>query len=181
MTYQTKWQTSSSTQVYQNPYITLREDKTIDPGGKPGIYTVIEKADAVFVVAQTNNNEIYLIKEYRYPINKVVSGLPAGAADKETDLLEAAKRELYEETGLKASTWDKLGEYYPAPALLTAKHHLFLASDLDESEIKNNGESNEEIIEIFKVNIDTLRELITNTQIEGPSLAALNIYLNKYY
>ena len=84
-------------------------------------------------------------KQYRYPARRVVTEIPAGKLDSlEEDRLEAAKRELREETGIEADEWVELGEYHPASAYCNEKIWMFMArglrkgeQDLDEDEFLN--------------------------------------------
>src|SRR5258708_5043977 len=93
------WKRLSSVIVYKNPWWQVREDKIIRPGGEEGTYCVIETPQSAEIVAVTEKQEVYLIGQYRYPIEKFSWTVPGGTVDNETeDFLEAAKRELREET-----------------------------------------------------------------------------------
>ena len=96
----------SSKIVYKNPWIVIKEDVIQNPDGSKGIYGYLESRNSCMVIAQNENEEIFLIKAYRYPSNSQGWELPGGGGDNE-DLLTASKRELEEETGILANTWEK--------------------------------------------------------------------------
>lgn len=64
------WQRLGSKIVYRNPWITVREDDVVTPGGAPGIYGVVEARIATGVVAMTEAHEVYLVGQYRYPVDE---------------------------------------------------------------------------------------------------------------
>jgi len=110
-----KWKKINSKIIYKNPWLQLREDLVIRPDGKRGVYSVVERLPVNFVIALDQKECIFFIKEYRYPIKKTILQLPAGVTDKNKDFLSSAKKELLEETGIKAKRWKKLGGFYIGP------------------------------------------------------------------
>lgn len=124
------WQTTASREMYRNPWMRVREDAVVRPGGGAGIYGVVEVAHpAVFVVALTGNDEVVLVEVDRYTIGKRLLEIPAGGSDGQ-DPLVAAQRELAEETGLVADTWQRLGDMWSLNGLAHAEEHVFLARGL---------------------------------------------------
>ena len=100
------WKTLSSQEVYDNTWIKLTENKVINPSGKEGIYgTVHFKNKAVGIVALDENQNIFLVGQFRYTVNEWSWEIPEGGSPLSVDLLDSAKRELKEETGLTASSW----------------------------------------------------------------------------
>ena len=79
----------------------VREDNVITPTGSRGIYGVVESNDSVIIVILNTKEQVYITKNYRYPARAWKWELPGGGGDNE-DLLAASKRELEEETGMKA-------------------------------------------------------------------------------
>lgn len=158
--------------VHKNPWFSV--EKNILSNNNE--YYVIKKRPTVFILAETKDQKIVFIREYRYPIHKNILQLPAGMVDKETPL-SAAKRELNEETHLKANKWRKLGEFYVAPGHETTKIIAFYASDLIE---KNEEIENEtDIINIEKLTKRKVVGLIKSRRIVcGITLAVLNLYFN---
>lgn len=129
----------SSKTVYQNPWITIHEDNTIDNNGNEGLYAYLESRDSVMVVAVNDDNEIYMIRGFRYPSKSFGWELPGGGGDSET-MLTASKRELEEETGIIAKTWTTLGTAYVCNGLMTEKMAVLLARDITFSGTKGGDD-----------------------------------------
>ena len=109
MSEENPWKTLSTRTVYQNHWITVRENDVIRPDGKPGIYGVVDCRIATGVVALTETNDIYLVGQYRYATEMYSWEIIEGGADRGELPLTAAKRELAEEAGLEAADWSQLG------------------------------------------------------------------------
>jgi 8-oxo-dGTP pyrophosphatase MutT (NUDIX family) len=125
------WKTVSSREVYRNPWIRVREDQVICPGGKPGIYGVVESKAAAGVVA-VDGEYLYLVGQYRYPTQKYSWEIIEGGADHGESPLEAAQRELKEEAGLTACHWEQLGpEVHLSNCFTTERGYLFIAWGLE--------------------------------------------------
>ena len=100
---QNPWTTLSRRPVYDNPWIAVREDQVLRPDGQPGIYGVVHfKNQAVGVLPVDEQGRIWLVGQYRYPLDRVLLGDPRGGRPRDETPEEAARRELREETGLVA-------------------------------------------------------------------------------
>lgn len=127
------WKTLSSRIVYENPWITVREDQVIRPDGQPGIYGCVQTRLATGVVALTPSHEVYLVGQYRYTLGEYSWEIVEGGSDPGEDALTAAKRELREEAGLEAAHWEPLGgEVHLTNCHSDERGYLFLATDLTE-------------------------------------------------
>ena len=109
MSRENPWKRLSSRVVYQNAWITVREDQVIRPDGKPGIYGVVETRIAAGVAAITENRELYLVGQFRYPTNEYSWEIIEGGTDGGESALSGAQRELKEEAGITAAHWEQLG------------------------------------------------------------------------
>jgi len=122
------WITRESRLAYDNPWIEVREDQVIGPGGD-GIYGVVRmRHPAVFVVAVDEQERVCLVSLDRYTTGPSIE-VPAGGSDGE-DPLTAARRELREETGFTAETWTRLGRMNALNGIADAPEHVFLATGL---------------------------------------------------
>lgn len=174
------WKKLSSKVVYKNQWFSVREDQTLKPGNREGIYGVVETPPSVFAVALNEKREIYLVGLFRYPVEKYGLEVPAGSSDNE-DLLLAAKRELLEETGIKAKDWVKVGQFTPLNGISNEISNVFLARDLEET--GSEPDKNEGIMEVRKVAFEKVFDLIESGEIsDGQTISALTlakIYLDK--
>lgn len=122
--------TIKSEAIFKGRIVDLRVDTVLLPDGKESTREIVKHAEAVAVIAVDEEKNIYLVKQYRKPVEKVLLEIPAGIMDKDEEPLEAAKRELEEEAGLRAEDWKKITSFYTAPGFTDEKIHLFLATKL---------------------------------------------------
>ncbi len=172
------WKTKGSKLIYRNRWLSLREYTIAYPNGRPGIYGIVEKGPGIAVIARNGKGEIYFTRQYRYTVNKVLLEIPAGAIARGEAELATAKRELYEETGLRAKRYTRLGSFYTAAGHENAEIIAYLAESLDESRLSHaNKEHDEGILEIIALPLARVRQLIRQDRIRcGITLASLNLY-----
>jgi ADP-ribose pyrophosphatase len=136
----------TSAQVYQNPWITVREDKVVRPGGKEGLFGVVEMIAGSSVLPVDHDGDVLLIKEYKYAVARTTIEVISGGIDRGESPLQAAQRELREEAGVEAKEWTELGAVDPFTTVVSSPNHLFLAKGLDHFEPKpDEGEVLERI------------------------------------
>lgn len=134
------WKTLSTRMVYDNPWIRVREDQVIHPDGQPGIYGVVHyKNLAIGIVAIDTDGNIHLVGQHRYPLNQYSWEIPEGGCPEGEDPLNAAKRELLEETGLEASDWKLAGGADLSNSVSDEHAIWFLASGLVQGEAAPEG------------------------------------------
>lgn len=134
------WKTCSSEIKYKNPWITVREDQVICPDGTPGIYGVVDCRVATGVLALTEKDELYLVGQYRYPMDCYSWEIIEGGAEIGEDPLKACKRELQEEAGLVAADWAPLGhEIHLSNCHSSERGFLYVARDLQHVDANPDG------------------------------------------
>lgn len=124
------WRTLTAREVYRNPWLTVTEYQVIRPDGQPGIYGVVDPGDNATIVALDADEQVWVVEDFLYPIQRRCWFLPGGAIDTGEEPLLAAQRELAEETGLSAAQWDHLGAFYLTPGIATQLSHIYLARGL---------------------------------------------------
>jgi len=166
------WTTLSKEQVYDNPWIGVAHHKVITPGGTDGVYGVIHfKNLATGVVALDEEDNIYLVGQYRYPLEKYSWELPEGGCPEGESPLEAAKRELLEEAGVKAKHWELLMEIDMSNSITDEHCHTFLAKGLEKGQ--SNPEDTEEL-KVKKVPFEEALEMVLHGEItDAISVAAI--------
>jgi len=137
------WKTLGRKVVYRSPYILLREDSVILPDGSEGTYGVLVIPHVVGTVVLNEKSEIYLVGQWRYPVDHFSWLLPGGRMEEGEIPLEAAKRELKEETGIIAGKWLSFGSVDGCDGHTTEICHLFAATDLQFGD--SNPEPSEKI------------------------------------
>ena len=125
------WKTLSGKQIYDNPWIRLREDKVLTPAGKEGIYGVIHfKNMAIGIVAIDEEENTWLIGQHRYPFDEYTWEIPEGGGPLDIAPLDSAKRELLEEAGIKAGKWTLIQEMQISNCCSDEVAFIYLAEDL---------------------------------------------------
>jgi 8-oxo-dGTP pyrophosphatase MutT (NUDIX family) len=166
------WKTLSSKIVYQNPWIKVREDAVVRPDGSDGIYGVMESKDSVMVVVLNDKNEVFLIRTFSYPVLSWSWELPGGGGEGE-DAEIASRRELIEETGIRADRWDLLGQTRVCNGLMTEKMTTFLARNLSFGD-KEDSDDKDFISHGKFVSFEEIDEMIEKGKIDdGQTMTGL--------
>jgi ADP-ribose pyrophosphatase len=126
--------TVSSSEVYTCPVFRVTLDKAVDKGGFAIERSIVRHNGSAVMMAVDEKNRVLLVRQYRLPAGQYMWELPAGKIDDGETAIKAAKRELIEETGVRAKKWKKLATYYPSPGFVQEKMTVFLATDLTEGE-----------------------------------------------
>ncbi len=126
---------TASENVFDGIVLHVNRDQVALPNGKGAIREVIRHIGAVCVIPVTEDNQVIVERQYRYPIDRVITEIPAGKLDsREEDRLSAIRRELREETGYTAEEWISLGDFHPAPAYSDEYISMYMARKLHRGE-----------------------------------------------
>ncbi len=150
--------------IFKGKIINVRRDNALMPNGNTSIREVVEHKGGVCVAALTENDEILLVRQFRYPYMEEVLEIPAGKRDSlDEKPLDGAMRELREETGAKAQNVFSLGQVYPTPGycneiiwMYGATGLTFGEQDLDENEFLN----------VEKIPLETAVEMVLKGEIK---------------
>lgn len=165
------WLVTNSKIIYKNPWIKVREDKVIRPDKKYGIFGVVEQKAGVSIIPLNEEGNVYLTKEYKYAVGHISIEAISGGIDKDEDKLQAAKRELKEETGFIAKKWKYLGAIDPFTSIIDSPNYIYLAQDLIQTGSTPEGT---EKIKIIKLSLKKAIDLVMKSKItHGASCVAL--------
>ncbi len=125
------WTKLSSEVKYENPWIKVIEDKVKNPAGNDGIYGVVHfKTHAVAIIPLDENNNTWIVGQYRYPQDSYEWEVVEGGCPEGTSPLETAKRELIEEVGLKAEKFEMILEMQLSNSTTDELSYTFVARGL---------------------------------------------------
>ena len=163
---------TDSEDIFSGVIMHLYRDRVELPNGNFATREVVRHVGAVGVVPVTADGNVIIERQYRYPIDQVITEIPAGKLDsKAEDRLEAAKRELEEETGITAEEWTDLGVYYPAAAYSDEKITLYMARGLHKGKQKLDED---EFLNVEEVALSKLVEEVMAGKItDGKTQVAL--------
>jgi ADP-ribose pyrophosphatase len=176
------WKKISSKIVMENKYFSTEFHKVKLPNGNIiDDYLYINCKNGSIVVAITENNELILLKQYKYGVNDSILTLPGGIAEtKNEDLLKTAKREFLEETGYVVGSIKKLGDFFPLPGNNPQHTSVYLALNCKNKQ-KQTSVDETEFIKVKLFPLRTLKDLIYKNKIKDcMSLAALCLFINKF-
>ena len=171
------WQTLSSELVYESAWIAVNKHQTTNPAGKPAIYSVVNfKNLAIGVFPLDKDGFTWLVGQWRYPLNAYSWEIPEGGGPLGEMPLETAKRELKEETGIVASTFEEIMQLDLSNSATDEHAHVFLATNLSFEEAE--PEESEDL-KLKKIHLNDAFQMVLNGEItDAISVAA--IYKVKY-
>jgi ADP-ribose pyrophosphatase len=166
------WKTLKITPVYDNPWIRLEEHDILNPVGKEGIYGKVHfKNRAMAIIPIDEYGNTWLIGQYRYPLDVYSWEIPMGGGAIGKDLLDSAKRELKEETGLTAEKWTELMQIHTSNSVTDELAIVYLAEDLTQGETEFEET---EILQIKKLPFSEALDLVMSGEItDSISVAAI--------
>jgi ADP-ribose pyrophosphatase len=152
----------SSKEVYRCGLFRVTEDEAGDRTGWKMKRSIVRHRGSAVMMAVDEKKRVMLVRQYRLPANQNLWELPAGKVDEGESVLQAARRELIEETGLRAKKWKKLVSFFPSPGYVEEKMTIFLATGLTEGE---SQPMDDERIETRWFTKKEIRKLIASNEI----------------
>ena len=154
--------TLSSQNVFDGTVLHITLDEIELPDGEKSKREVVNHQGGVAVAALDDDNNLFFVKQFRYPYKEVVLELPAGKLEKGSTPLENGKRELLEETGAQGYSYISLGQVYPSPGYTSEIIHLYACK------VKSEGENRPdygEFLNVEKIPLNKAVEMVLNNQI----------------
>lgn len=124
----------SSRKLIETSIFSVTEDRAIDPDGFEIKRAIVRHQGSAVMMPIDVKGRVLLVRQYRLPARQYLWELPAGRVDPGESVLQAAKRELREETGLRAKKWTKIAKFFVSPGFLEEKMTIFAAQELTEGE-----------------------------------------------
>ena len=167
----------ASEEIFDGHILHVYKDTVELPNGKEASRELIRHIGAVAVVPLTDDGNVIVERQFRYPLGQVITEIPAGQLDSfDEDRLEAIKRELREETGYVADEWMELGDYHPAAAYTDERITLYLATGLHKGERELDEDEFLDVIEVPL--IDLVKDVAAGKITDGKTqVAILKTYL----
>jgi ADP-ribose pyrophosphatase len=153
----------------------VKEDYTLG-NGVTSEMDFIQHPGAAAMVPMLNATDVILIKQYRHAIREFIWEIPAGTLDPNESPLNCARRELIEETGYAAASWQQLGTITPLPGCSDERIHIFLAFDLKSAE---QNLDDDEMLKVHRVKLENALQMILRGEIaDGKTISGLFLASN---
>lgn len=166
------WKILSTSKVYDNTWISVTEYGVINPSGGRGIYGKVHfKNLAIGIIVLDRNLDTYLVGQYRFPVDHYSWEIPEGGSPHDVDPLNGAKRELEEETGLIAKSWEKILEMELSNSVSDERAIVYLAWNLEKG---HASPEETEQLELQKLPFDEVYQMVESGAIvDSISVAAI--------
>ncbi len=173
------WKIVNSKIIHSTPWIEIIEDKCLSDT-KDLTYTYSRRVDeGPLIIAEDKDQNLWLVRQYRHPIKKIIWQFPAEGKYKDESWEQAARRGLEEELQFKAEKWFDLGQFYVDPGGLDQKYHAFLASGLTKTQSSNFHHDDEEVenLEVQSFSREEIDDLIKTGELcDNWTLSGLFLY-----
>lgn len=171
------WKIVKDTKVFETPVFTLHQvDLLPDNNEKQVPFYVLNAPEWINIIALTPERTIVLVEQYRAGIHESSLEIPGGMVDEHEKPLDAAKRELLEETGFVADSWKKIGKTSSNPAILSNFTHIYLAENCKK--IQEQQTDGNEDIQVHMMPLQDFLDLVGNGTIHHSIvMAAVSAFL----
>jgi ADP-ribose pyrophosphatase len=166
------WKLIASKSVYENNWIEVQHQDVLTPAGNPGVYGVVHfKNLAIGIIPLDADNNTWIVGQFRYPLKKYSWEMPEGGGKIGVDPIDSAKRELLEECGIIAKSWEKILEMDLSNSATDEHAILYVARDLEFTEAE--PEETEDL-QVKKVPFETLFQMVMNGEVsDAMTIAAV--------
>lgn len=171
--------TLSSELLYEGKIINLYRDTVELENHTNAMREVVHHPGGVSIVALTEDEQVYMVRQFRYPYHKVILEIPAGKLSPGEDPLECGKRELEEETGMTAKQYENLGDFYPSVGYVDEVIYCYLATGLTSTQ---QHLDEDEFLDVELIPLKTLYQMILSGEIQDGKTqsAILKVYCKRY-
>lgn len=160
------WEKISSKYAFRNEWVKVRQDKVKLPNGKIiDNFFVFEENNVALIVPVTKEGKFVFVKQYKHALGAVTTEFPAGYLNFNEDPMEAAKRELKEETGFKAGKIEALKLVVNSPTKIQSNINIFLAVDCEQVFDQKKNQDDQEDIEIVLADTEQVLNMISKDEI----------------
>lgn len=157
------WKSLKHESVYDNKWITVSHEEVLNPNGNDGIYGVVHfKYLAIGIIPLDENNNTWIVGQYRYPLKQYSWEIPEGGGLLNEDPLASAKRELLEECGLVASDWNEILRMHLSNSVSDELAIIYVAKGLTQ---KQSDPEDSELLQVKKIPFDKVYEMVLNGEI----------------
>ena len=153
----------SSKQIFDGKVVKLYVDTVELPNGKEAVREIVRHPGAVCVVPVTDDGQVIMVRQFRYPFNSIMLEIPAGKLEPGENPEDAVRRELEEESGAVAGKIQHIGELYTTVAILDEKIQIYLATEL---EFIDSHPDEDEFVEVTKIPLNQLVDMVMSGEIK---------------
>lgn len=166
-----------SKKIFDGKIVKLFVDTVELPNGQLATREIVRHPGAVCVLPLTDDGEVIMVRQFRYPFNEVMLEIPAGKLEIGEDPYEAVLRELEEESGVVAKKVEHIGELYTTVAIFDEKIQIYLARELTYT---NSHPDEDEFLEVTKIPLDTLVKMVMDGEIKDAKTQIAILKADKY-
>jgi ADP-ribose pyrophosphatase len=160
--------------LVETPLFVVTQNVALNPAGREIRRVLLEHQGSAVVMPVDAKGRVMLVRQYRLPAEDYLWELPAGKVDAGETPLQAAKRELKEETGLRAKKWTRMLRYWASPGFLREEMHLFLAEELT---VGAAAPMEDEDLEARWFTVREMKEMVARNEIcDGKTVMGLFLY-----